>query len=213
MTTQLRLYNHALRISGERKIASLSENREPRRLLDDVWDDGFKRAVLEQGYWNFATRTREASYNPSIEPSFGFRRAIDKPSDWVRTVSISSDEYFAAPLLDYHDEGEYWYCDLDTAYIRYVSDDSSYGGDLSLWPESVATYAAYYLAVEIAGHLTASESKIDRMEKKMARALTNARSKDAMNQAPAFPPMGSWTSSRGHGGGRRDRGNRGALTG
>ena len=33
---QLSLYNNALTVLGERKIASLTENREPRRVLDDV---------------------------------------------------------------------------------------------------------------------------------------------------------------------------------
>ena len=40
MITRLQLYNSALLLLGERNLASLSENREPRRLLDHVWDTG-----------------------------------------------------------------------------------------------------------------------------------------------------------------------------
>src|SRR3546814_179077 len=134
--TQLSLYNGALRLCGEAKLANLTEDREPRYVLDDVWDDGALRHCLQQGSWNFAMRTVEAEYSPSVEPSFGFRRAFDKPTDWVRTAAMASDEYFRCPLtsLGARDEGGFWFSDLETIYVRYVSDDASFGLDMSLWP-------------------------------------------------------------------------------
>ena len=47
----LALYNIALFAIGERAIASLTESREPRRLLDEVWSRGVgaTTACLEQG--------------------------------------------------------------------------------------------------------------------------------------------------------------------
>ncbi|HET99682.1 MAG TPA: hypothetical protein ENH89_04810, partial [Aurantimonas coralicida] len=58
-TDQLALYNIALAAVGERSIASLTEGREPRRLLDEIWNRGAGAIeyFLEQGYWNFAIRT------------------------------------------------------------------------------------------------------------------------------------------------------------
>src|SRR3546814_10721056 len=79
--TQLSLYNGALRLCGEAKLANLTEDREPRYVLDDVWDDGALRHCLQQGLWNFAMRTVEAEYSPSVEPSFGFRRAFDRSEE------------------------------------------------------------------------------------------------------------------------------------
>src|SRR3546814_15520749 len=90
--TQLSLYNGALRLCGEAKLANLTEDREPRYVLDDVWDDGALRHCLQQGLWNFAMRTVEAEYSPSVEPSFGFRRAFDKPIDWVRPAAMARSE-------------------------------------------------------------------------------------------------------------------------
>src|SRR3546814_6155120 len=109
--TQLSLYNGALRLCGEAKLANLTEDREPRYVLDDVWDDGALRHCLQQGLWNFAMRTVEAEYSPSVEPSFGFRRAFDKPTDWVRTAAMASDEYFRCPLtsLGARDGGGFWF--------------------------------------------------------------------------------------------------------
>jgi len=38
-TSRLKLYNDALTACGESHLASLTEDREPRRLLDHVWDE------------------------------------------------------------------------------------------------------------------------------------------------------------------------------
>ena len=37
---RLDVYNGALRRLGSRRLASLTENREPRRVLDDIWNNG-----------------------------------------------------------------------------------------------------------------------------------------------------------------------------
>lgn len=204
MTDQLSLYNGALRVIGERRLASLSENREPRRLLDGVWDDGARRYCLEQGQWNFAARTIEIGYEPSVTPDFGYSRAFTKPDDWVRTMALASDEYFRNPIIGYEDNNGYWWSDYDTLYVKYVSDDSAYGLDLSLWPESFTKYVEHYLADEIVWPLTQNQQKKDKVEKDMERALKKARSLDAMNQPTQLPPMGSFASARLGGSWRRN---------
>ncbi|API59520.1 hypothetical protein BSL82_09525 [Tardibacter chloracetimidivorans] len=200
MPTQLSLYNAALRLLGERKLASLSENREPRRLLDAVWDNGATEGAvkhcLQLGQWTFAMRTAMVDYSPSVEPSFGYRRAFDQPADMVKLSAICSDEYFKQPLLEYADERQYWYADLDTIYVRYVSNGADYGADLSLWPESFTKVVEAYLAAEICENLTQSETKLQSVEKKFSTALKSARSLDAMNKPTAFMPVGSWAGSR-----------------
>lgn len=199
MTTQLKLYNDALRELGERELASLSENREPRRLLDRVWDNNLIDTVLEQGQWNFASRTIQITFTPSVEPPFGYTRAFDKPTDWIRTLNISTDPYFRIPLVLYADEAQYWFCDTDEIYVSYVSSDASYGGDLSLWPESFAKYVSTYMAGEILVRLTQNKTSEEKLEKKISRRLLKAISLDSMNQPTAFQPVGQWVSSRSHG--------------
>ena len=134
MTSRLTLYNGGLRILGERSLLSLSENVEARRRLDTAWDGGALKYCLEAGLWNFAMRTVELTYSPSVAPSFGMRYAFDKPDDFVRTGGIWSDESMKSPLLEYRDEGPYWFAELDTIYLSYVSNDAQYGADMSLWP-------------------------------------------------------------------------------
>jgi len=198
MMTKLQLYNGALRLCGERKIASLAENREPRRLLDDAYGDGSTngsvRRCLELGQWTFAMRTIQLDYSPSIEPSFGFLRAFDQPTDMVNVAGIAEDEFFNVPLTQYADERQYWYAHLDTIYVKYVSNHTDYGADLSLWPQVFADMVEADLAREIVVNLTGGD--VDKVEKKFKDAKTRAMSNDAMKKPTAFLPMGSWASSR-----------------
>lgn len=206
MATQLQLYNRALRIVKERRLSSLTEKQESRYLLDQVWDEGGVRACLARGHWNFAMRTIQAEYTSAVEPDFGLARAFVKPSDWVRTSAFCSDPYFQSPLMQYADEAGYWFADIDTVYIKYVSDDAAYGEDLSLWIESFFDFAAHYFAAEIQGQLTSSESKEINLDKKLDKALAKAKSEDGQNEPARMIPRGSWVGARTQGSRRSERG-------
>lgn len=212
MTTQLSLYNGALRLLGERKLGSLSENREPRYLLDDVWADNGVRYCLEQGQWNHAMRTSSLEYDSGVEPDFGYSRAFAKPGDFVRLAGISDNDQFAGPFDRYEDESGYWFADVDTLYLRYVSDGTGFGLDLSLWPETFTRYVQAHFAAEISRRLTSGASKTRDIEALAQRRLTDARSKDAMNEPTRYPPRGNWVRAR-HGGRPGDRGSRDTLIG
>jgi hypothetical protein len=79
VTTKLTLYNGALLQCGERFLHSstgLTENREARYLLDQVWDsNGVKRALKKASGTSRCARCM-MDYDPSIEPDFGYRRAF-----------------------------------------------------------------------------------------------------------------------------------------
>jgi hypothetical protein len=213
MASKLSIYNAALLVLGERKLASLTEARAPRRRLDSVWDDNGVKTCLQAGFWNFAMRAIELSYSPSVTPAFGLRYAFDKPTDWVRTWLVSGDDRFTEELHGYEDEGEYWYADLDTIWVRYVSNDSAWGGDLSLWPESFTRYVEHYFAWRICKGTTGSNTDKDSIGAETERLLRRARATDAMDETTRFAPEGNWVRARRGNGSRRDRGNRGSLIG
>ena len=211
--TQLSLYNGALLELGERRLSALTDETESRRALDDVWAGGdIKDFWLQQGHWNFAMRTVELTYSPSITPGFGYQFAFDKPDDWVRTSAISADEYFRVPLNDYYDEQQFWFCDYETLYVRYVSNDEDFGYDMTHWPPSFVRWIETYLAYRVAVRVTGSTSVREDMYKLQQRMLVEARSHDAMNDPTGFPPSGSWVRSR-SAGTFKDRGNRRSLIG
>ncbi|CNI61086.1 Uncharacterised protein [Yersinia massiliensis] len=201
MSNQLNVYNDALRLVGERQLVSLTENREPRRLLDAVWDGALKYC-LEQGQWNFAIRSVRVNYSPSVEPPFGYRRAFNKPDDYVRTVAFASDPFFNSPIIQYTDEAGFWFCDLDEIYIRYVSNDQSFGLDSSLWPETFGNFVAAYLATQIAPRLKNGSDR-DWLAREYKMAKTDALTKDAIQEPTKIFPTGRWVRSR-HGGSLRN---------
>lgn len=198
---KLALYNGALTRLGERRLASLTEAREPRRVLDDIWgaSDNAPRWCLERGEWNFAIKTVLADYDSGIEPDFGFRRAYPKPSDCIRLAAMSSDEYFTETLTDdqFSDEAGYWFTDLDNIYIRYVSDDGAYGFRSSAWPEAFRNLLESYLAERAARRIGNSASLKQEQKSDKKDALTEAKSGDAMNEGVKMLPHGGWARSRG----------------
>ena len=196
MTDKLSIYNGALTVLGERKLATLTENREPRRKLDDCWENGFIDRVLKKGQWNFAARSVELTASPSVTPSFGYQFAFDKPTaDFIRTMMVCYDEYFDQPITRYSDEGQWIFCDTEIIYLQYVSNDSQFGGDFSLWPEDFTEFAEHYMAYKVAPRLTGIDISDTKLEAKQKRRLLDAKSADAMESPAKFSPRGGWTQS------------------
>lgn len=213
-TTQLALYNEALiEHLGERPLASLAEDREPRRVLDAIWDGGARKYCLEQGSWKFALRVAKLSYNPSITPAFGYRYAFSKPTDFVKIVKLCSDAHFQAPLLNYTEESNLWFTDNQEIYITYVSIDPLYGFDMSLWPETFAKYVAAYLAYRACSRIKQSATDKEAIGKEMKKLLVDARSKDAIQGPTQFLPQGRWVTVRGGSSAALNRGSKASLYG
>jgi hypothetical protein len=205
--SRLSIYNDALLIAGERALASLTENREPRYLLDQVWNNDGVLACLEEGQWFFAMRTIQIDYDPDFGQPFGFNRAFDKPDDWVLTSAVCSDEFFRVPVTRYSDESGYWYADVDTLYIKYVSSDPDYGLDLGKWPRSFAEFVAAHFASKVVLKITNDEQRLQKAMAMRQKTLDMAKNKCAMAEPTAFPAQGSWSRSRTRWMGRNDGGN------
>jgi len=201
---KLAAYNGALvEILGSRPLASLTEEREPRRILDQIWaSGGIVRYALERGDWNFATRTIELSVDSSITPSFGYDAVFTKPTDVARVTTISrSPDSVALKASEYVDEAQRWYANGTTLYIKYVSDDPDYGFESSRWTESFTDYLKALMAFR-GGRRIASPQAMRDAKQLMELALKAARSDDAMAEGVKMLPSGSWRRSRGNSGSR-----------
>lgn len=212
MASKLSIYNGALLVLGERKLSSLSAAQASRRRLDSVWDDDGVKSCLQAGFWNFAMQSVELTYSPSITPAFGFEYAFDKPTDWVRTALVSEDENFTDELLNYEDQGQYWYADVDTLYARYVSDDTSFGMDIANWPANFTRYVEHYFAWRIVKSTNNSNTDKEALAVEMRRLLNEAKATDAMDEATKQLRPGSWSRAR-WGNRNRERGSRRQLIG
>lgn len=213
-TSRLSLYNDALLMAGERALATLSDDAESRRLLDQIWNNNGVDACLEEAQWAFAMRTIRIDYDPGIQPSYGYNRSFDKPTDWILTSAVCSDEFFRMPLLRYVDEAGFWFSDLDTIYVRYVSNDSNYGGNMALWPRTFTDFVAAHFASKIILKITNDEDRLKMFinpqnpeHSVRGRALLNAKSRSAMAGPTTMSATGNWSLARQRGVSRRDGGN------
>lgn len=220
-TDRLKLYNGALQIIGDRRLANLSENVKSRHELDAVWQDGGVQYCLEQAQWNFAMRTSKMTYDPDVDPAFGYRYAFGKPSDWVNTSAVCQDEYYNEPLKQYADEIGWWFADITPIYVKYVSNNEEFGMNLGNWPYSFTEFVKHYFASKIVMTITSDKQKQQtllgppgRPEKGLLGfSLLTAKNRDAMAKPPQKPAQGGWSKARQGGWGNRDGGNTGSLIG
>lgn len=201
--TRLSIYNGACAAIGERRLMPASagatystETRESRRALDDIWDRGGVRTCLSMGLWNFAARGIQWNFDPSFTPPWGFQCAFQLPSDWVRWMMVCVDPYLSAPLLQYADEGSFFYCDLQQLWVKYVSDDGNFGMNMSMWPDNFQRYVELFFAEKVCLRVTKDEKLRADVERQRDLALKKAKSTDAMNESTAMIPPGQWRQAR-----------------
>lgn len=198
MTDKLSLYNGALGHLDGRRLSSLTQASEARRVLDDYYD-GAVAYCLERKHWNFIYRTVLIDASTSVEPAFGYAHAFPIPLDRIRTHQVSAHESLEPALLRYAEEAGYWYADVDPLYVRYNSSDPAYGGDLSTWPQSFVDYVELRLAVKACKRITGSDAALHGPQgliKREEKAYKTAASICGMNNAIGRQPQGSWVLSR-----------------
>lgn len=195
--TKLSIYQGVARDLGERPINTITETNPIRSAIDDVYDKSLI-FCLERGNWHFAARSVAKEAETAVEPSFGYSFVFNKPSDFVRTMSISGNSNFWPALEDYADELDQWHANIDPIYVSYVSDDTSFGLDLTKWPEHFELFVHAHIAQLITRSVGGSKSDQDDLKVEANKRLNEARSFDAVQQAPRRLPPGRWTSSRGN---------------
>jgi hypothetical protein len=197
MTDQLTLYNGALARVGERALASLAENREPRRVLDGFYAPTLNYC-LQQGLWYFAIRTVQTDAAASIAPTFAFNYAFPAPNDFVRTLVISTAPELDPPLTQYKFENNIAYANFSPLYWAYVSNDNGYGFNLGAWPESFADFVQARLAWKAAPRIVTdiNAAFIKELKQEEIRTKRIAKANDAMNEGPQFPPVPFWVRAR-----------------
>lgn len=195
-TSQLQLYKGALLALGERTIQTLTDQTEARFALDEVWGDNIIKYALQQGLWKFATRTLMIAPDPSIQTPFGYQFAYEQPSDYVKLAAISLDDRFQIPLTQYDDNNGFWFADSQPIYVQYISQDSAYGYNMNLWPQSFIEWFKYLMAKRVIPRIAPSDDDIARVVNDEKILLRDAKNKDAAEQGTRFTPPGQWVQAR-----------------
>lgn len=193
---RLSIYNGALRLLGERRLADLDEDREPRHNLDDIWDDGAVAFCLAQADWTFARRTLLMKPDPDATTQFGYQNAFTKPDDWARTSGYATDPYFYNVLTSFREETGVFFSDVNEFYLSFVSTDPQYGGDFSRWPIAFTRYVQGYMAGEMVKQPKQSAADVQVIEQKLEKRFHEAVEQCAASAPPAQLPSGSWVQAR-----------------
>lgn len=196
MADKLAIYRGALRLLGDaHSLSSLSEVGPARQSLDQAWD-GAVAYLLAKGLWNFAMRTVVAEADPSATTAFGYDYVFAKPDDWVRTASIGDDGDFSVPTFRYDDVAGYWMADIDTLYIKYVSNDDAYGLNVGSWREPFAKTVEAYLAFECGLPISSDRGNRNDLYSLFKARLKDAKALDAVDERVQTQPMSRLVQSR-----------------
>lgn len=165
--TKLQLYDNALLLIGQRALTGLTEDREPRHLLDSVYDLDAIAYCLEIVKPVFASKIVTLN-TPATSSEHDLDSVHTLPSDYITVVGVYSDPKLDQPISRYLIEGNTLACEYDAIYLRYTSDD--YVTDFTNWSASFSRVASAYLAREISIKLTPAKYEdisslfIDRVE-------------------------------------------------
>lgn len=190
-TEWLRIYNDALNILGEQRLAHGEDDSRNRTPLDTAVDSGLVASALEDIGWQFALKTVKSDYNPSISPDFGYSYAHNNPADLLIFDGVFLDEYLREPLKDYNYEGTVIYADHQELYIQYVSTD--YVTSPATWTSTFKRYIAAAMAKDC---VAAFQADVNRVELVWKQRKNDAKNLDASQSPPVVILPGSWVRSR-----------------
>lgn len=184
------IWDEALRLmgTGDPKKAMLDRPADAKPVYQ-IMELAWRRVAqycLTEGYWNFATRTVGFSTSAGSIPGFAF--GFEKPSDWLRTVSVaaSTDPDFRSPI-NYRDQLGVWYTNASAIIVRFISNRYAADGQAGEWPDGFKRVLACRLAYECVDLVTAIPEKRQQLEKDYAVVLARALAQDAADGSLAIP--------------------------
>lgn len=186
--------NLALNFLGKGIIKSLSENTELARTCK-LHYDRYRRILLKDYSWEFAERTMKlepvADFGDTVK---GWKNVYRYPDDCLQVLKLydgddhrkdDKREKFFVQTVDYRMGTKVICCNLENAYIDYVSNEE----DCNYFSEEFVEALAHYLAYGMAQALTGSEAKAQTELQYMQNALYQAKLRTAREREhePSVP--------------------------
>jgi hypothetical protein len=183
-TTQLSLYQEAIRLFGDARLDVITDDAESRYALDDAWE-GAVVFCLRAAAWRFATKNVAL---PDLTPGSavpGFAFVYQHPADWLRTLALyvlgGPNRELEHPIDAREETGKIFTHISTGVCTRYISSDFA---DPELagnpWPEHFAKAVAAYLAFQVADRLTNSAAAGVRMSELFGSLMAEAVAHDAL---------------------------------
>jgi hypothetical protein len=147
--------------------------------LLDRWYDQCRKQVLREHPWNFAAK-RLVIAASSTAPAFGYTKAFPLPNDFMRLLTIESDEGLLIRSENYQIESHLGIksilmsTDAASVRLRYVYDIE----DVTKFDAMFISYLALTIALATAYKITESNGNVERIKQlqdqqsKMAKAIS-----------------------------------------
>lgn len=186
--------NLALNFLGKGIIKSLSENTELARTCK-LHYDRYRRILLKDYSWEFAERTMKLEpvedFGDNVK---GWDYVYRYPDDCLQVLKIydgddhrkdDKREKFFVQTVDYRLGTKVICCNLENAFMDYVSNEE----DCNYFSEEFVEALAHYLAYGMAQALTGSEAKAQTELQYMQNALNQAKLRAAREREhePSLP--------------------------
>lgn len=152
--TKLSLYNDALQLLGERRLASDTEDREPRYDLDNLYDNGGIDYCLEVVKPRYATEFEQLTgAAPTADVTWDFQ--VPLPADFIAIFdeidgkpAVYRDGRAESPITRFQRESTYLLMDEQNPWVRYIIQHTD--PQLADIPVSFGRVISAYFARELA---------------------------------------------------------------
>ncbi len=176
MATDISIANQALAYLGEPRIQTLEQKTNSAKAAKDQLRPSAEE-VLELHDWNDC-RTRSVLSALVTTPAFGFSKAYQLPTDYLRFISLNDDE------IDYEIEGDQIYTDEDAVELKYVAYPPNFSKVKPALARAIAAKLAQNIAVIVTGESAMQDKMLVLFERMLARARTqNARQSSSQAQS------------------------------
>ena len=184
---KLAIYNDALRLTGAERLATITEEREVRFKLDEIWDLGAPEHCLRLAKPVFARKTRQLTASGTTT-NHALEQEYDLPSDFVAIFEVYADADLDQMVRRRIIEDNKLYAEIDTLYLRYIADFTS---NIAAWSPDFVRVVSAYIAQQMTPRL--APEKFEARTKDLEAALEASFALSDMEE-PADRPARTLTT-------------------
>jgi hypothetical protein len=181
VTSDTDICNLAQDLLGGAVVGNITDPSTPIEDLLARWYDHSRKKVLRAHPWKFATK-RALLAASSTAPVFGYTKAFPVPNDFIRFLTIETDEGVHIPSTNYEFEGNSILTDGDTTSLRlrYVYNVE----DVSQFDPMFINYLAHEIALATAYKITESNGSVQRIAELEKAIASMSKAIDSQEKPP-----------------------------
>lgn len=175
------IYNIALTLLGDHRLATATDDVESRYALDASWDRAVA-FVFQAAFWRFAIKTASLTHNGALTALPGYTSTFALPAGYYRPHAIFVLSGSRECPLEIRQQGVTLHANTTPIYLRYV--DSTLIATLTNWPETVANALGAYLAFVTAARISQDPQAPDAMFAVWQQYFATAQAIEAIPDDP-----------------------------